>query len=225
LDAECAAEAQMNVLLDLDGTLTNPEQGIVACIRHAADALERTIPADCDLARYIGPPLADAFREILSIDDPADVDAAITAYRARFATIGLFENEVYPGIPEALQALTAKGARLFLATSKPRVYATRIVEHYGLATFFQALHGSELDGTRTDKADLIAHILDTERLAAEESVMVGDRRHDVVGALRNRVRPVGVLWGFGTRTELTAAGATEFLETPAELGRLTTERE
>lgn len=210
----------MNVLLDLDGTLTNPEQGIVGCIRHALVALDRTLPADCDLARYIGPPLADAFRELLATDDRAEVDAAITAYRARFASVGLFENEVYAGIPEALDALTAQGARLFLATSKPLVYARRIVEHYGLATFFERLHGSELDGTRTDKTDLIAHILDTERLAPEETVMVGDRRHDVVGALRNRVRPLGVLWGFGSREELTATGAAEVLETPADLGRL-----
>ncbi len=210
----------MNVLLDLDGTLTNPEEGIVACIRHAVDSLDGTIAADCNLAQYIGPPLTQTFADLLATDDPREVDAAITAYRARFATLGLFENEVYPGIPEALGALTAQGARLFLATSKPLVYARRIVEHFGLAKFLTGVHGSELDGTRTDKRDLIAHILATEQLVPEETVMVGDRRYDVLGALANRVRPFGVLWGFGTREELIAAGATRFLESPAELPRL-----
>lgn len=210
----------MNVLLDLDGTLTNPEQGIVGCIRHALDVLEREIPADADLARYIGPPLADAFREILATDDPAEIQAAVAAYRARFGTIGLFENELYEGIPEALEALNARNARLFLATSKPRVYAARIVEHFGLAKFFAGLYGSELDGTRTDKGELIAHILATERLAPADTVMIGDRRHDVIGALRNGVRPFGVLWGFGTLDELKAAGAAGFLEEPADLGRI-----
>src|SRR5690606_5907314 len=170
-------KAGMNILLDLDGTLTNPEQDIVGCIRHALDTLERTIPADVDLAYYIGPPLADTFRELLATDDPGKIDAAITAYRARFGTIGLFENEIYAGIPEALETLAARGARLFLATSKPRVYAARLVEHFGLAPFFTALHGSELDGTRTDKGDLIAHILEVEGLASAHTVMIGDRRH------------------------------------------------
>jgi len=215
----------MNILLDLDGTLTNPEQGIVGCIRHALDTLERTIPADVDLAYYIGPPLADTFRELLSTDDPVKIDAAITAYRARFGTIGLFENEIYAGIPEALETLAARGARLFLATSKPRVYAARIVEHFGLAPFFTALHGSELDGTRTDKGDLIAHILEVEGLASAHTVMIGDRRHDVIGALRNDVRPLGVLWGFGTPDELKTAGAAGLLEEPADLGRIGLEPE
>ena len=210
----------MNVLLDLDGTLTNPEEGIVACIRHAVDALDGTIPPDCDLAQYIGPPLTHTFEAILATDDPRRIDAAITAYRARFATVGLFENEVYPGIPEALERLAAGGARLFLATSKPLVYARRIVEHFGLARFLTGIHGSELDGTRTDKRDLIAHILSAERLDPQETLMVGDRRYDVHGALANRVRPFGVLWGFGTREELAVAGATRFLESPAELRRL-----
>jgi len=210
----------MNVLLDLDGTLTNPEQGIVACIRHALDVLERTVSADVDLTRYIGPPLADAFREILATNDRAEIEAAVAAYRARFGTIGLFENELYAGIPEALEALTARNARLFLATSKPRVYAVRIVEHFGLAKFFTGLYGSELDGTRTDKGELIAHILATERLEPSDTVMIGDRKHDVIGALRNRVRPLGALWGFGTLEELRAAGAAGFLEKPTDLGRI-----
>src|SRR5690606_1583487 len=105
---EPAGRRTMNVFLDLDGTLTNPEQGIVACIRHALDVLDRSVPANVDLTRYIGPPLADAFRELLATDDRAEIEAAVTAYRARFGTIGLFENELYDGIPEALEALTAR---------------------------------------------------------------------------------------------------------------------
>lgn len=209
----------MHILLDLDGTLTNPEEGIVGCILHAFRELGRP-PPDCDLTSYIGAPLADVFRELLETDDPRDVDAALAAYRARFATLGMFENEVYPGIPEALATLTAAGARLYLATAKPLVYAAKIVEHYGLARFFERLHGSELDGTRTDKRHLIAHILETERLDPSTTVMVGDRRHDVAGALHNRVTPYGVLWGFGTREELAAAGASRLLETPDALTQI-----
>jgi phosphoglycolate phosphatase len=129
----------------------------------------------------------------------------------------MFENAVYEGIPEALQALSARGARLFVATSKPRVYAERILDHFGLSTYFETVYGSELDGGLSDKAELIAHALTESALAPAESVMVGDRLHDIVGARRNRVYPVGALWGYGSESELMDAGARVLLRTPRDV--------
>jgi phosphoglycolate phosphatase len=208
----------MNVLFDLDGTLTDPRHGIVACIRHALVTLREPVPPDDVLATYIGPPLRDAFRDLLSSGGDAQrIESAIAAYRERFVTHGMFENAVYEGIPEALQALSVRGARLFVATSKPRVYAERILDHFGLSTYFETVYGSELDGGLSDKAELIAHALTESALAPAESVMVGDRLHDIVGARRNRVYPVGALWGYGSESELMDAGARVLLRTPRDV--------
>lgn len=207
----------MNVLLDLDGTLTDPREGIVGCIKYALNELAHSCPGDSELARYIGPPLQETFSTLLSSSDPARINTAIALYRERFAVTGMFENAVYPGIAEALSDLRELGAVLYVATSKPQVYAVKIVEHFGLHEFFRAVYGSELDGTRSNKADLIAHILKTEALSPGSTCMVGDRLHDVIGAKANSVFPVGVLWGYGSRDELVAAGAAALCESPATL--------
>lgn len=214
----------MNVLLDLDGTLTDPRRGIVACIQHALRSLGHDAPEESALLRYIGPPLQAAFRELLPLDSQSDdgsgCERAIAAYRERFVAVGMFENSVYAGIPAALELLRDRGARLFVATSKPKVYAERILDHFELSRYFDEIYGSELDGRRADKGDLIAHVLSSSRLQREHTAMVGDRHHDAVGALANGVRAVGVLWGYGSREELSNAGAETFLEAPSELGRL-----
>lgn len=207
----------MNVLIDLDGTLTDPRVGMVKSIRHALSALRYPCPSDRELERYIGPPLQDSFAILLDSTDKARIDSAIELYRERYSSTGLFENTVYPGIPEALRTLTAMGASLFVATSKPRVFAERIVECFELGTFFRAIHGSELDGTRIRKGDVIAHALSVGGLSREATVMVGDRLHDIVGAKENGLFSVGVLWGFGTREELVNAGATVFCEEASSL--------
>lgn len=211
----------MNVLFDLDGTLTDPKEGIVTCIRHALAALDEPAPADPRLERFIGPPLRDCFRELLTDNHAEAVEAAVAAYRDRFASQGLFENAVYAGVPEALDSLAQRGARLFVATSKPRVYAERIIEHFGLASRFEAVFGSELDGRLSDKSELIAHAISAARLRPGDTTMVGDRRYDIVGAIRNGVVATGVLWGYGTREELVAAGAARCFAAPEELGALT----
>jgi phosphoglycolate phosphatase len=211
----------MNVLLDLDGTLTDSRPGIIACIRHALAAMDQPTLDDAAFHRFIGPPLKDTFAELLCIPlDHERVDLAIAAYRERFTTLGMFENSVYPHVPQSLDALISRGATLFLATSKPRVFAERILEHFGLAERFAAIYGSELDGSRTNKAELIAHALSMSRLSSADTVMVGDRRHDIHGAIHNDVFPVGVLWGYGSEEELTSAGAKTLLSEPAELARL-----
>jgi phosphoglycolate phosphatase len=171
--------------------------------------------------KFIGPPLRDSFRELLATTaDDERVDAAIAFYRDRFASQGMFENRVYEGIPRALTGLLSRGAALFVATSKPRVYALRILEHFGLSGCFREIYGSELDGLRSEKSDLIAHVLSEARLRAEDTFMVGDRHHDIAGALRTSVFPVGVLWGYGSREELTEAGARRLIENPGELLQL-----
>lgn len=206
-----------HVLLDLDGTLTDPAVGITRSIAHALAGLGRAVPAYAELRRFIGPPLAESFHVLLDTTDESLVGEAIALYRARFAAIGLYENEVCAGIPEVLRALRERGLRLWVATSKPVIYSIEIVRHFGLAEFFQGVHGSELDGTRTHKRDLIAHLLDVEKIPPRRATMVGDRSHDVVGARANGVAAIGVLWGYGTREELAAAGAGAIVEQPADL--------
>jgi phosphoglycolate phosphatase len=209
----------VNVLLDLDGTLTDPREGIVGCIRHALIQLGESLPPDSELEKFIGPPLHDVFRQLTS-GNSDQVEAAVTAYRARFEAIGMYENQVYPGIPNALKELAQRGARLFLATSKPRVFAERILKHFDLSNGFVRIYGSELDGSRGDKSELIAHILDDANLNRAHTVMVGDRSYDVLGAVTNQVHPVGVLWGYGSRKELQDAGAKQLYEHPKELVQL-----
>ena len=204
-----------HVLLDLDGTLTDPEEGITACIRYALDKLGIAAPTDTVLASYIGPPLLHTFRKLCRTEHEAT--EGVRLYRERFSTKGLYENRVYEGIVSALEQFAAAGYTLCVATSKPGVYATRIVEHFELAHFFGAVYGSELDGRLSDKTELIAHILSTEGLAADQAVMIGDRRYDVVGANNHGVRSVGVLWGFGSESELRDAGANALCNRPDAL--------
>ena len=210
----------MNVLIDLDGTLTDPAVGMVSCLQHALRSLKRPALSDEELKRYIGPPIQDTFKTLLGSDEPGEIANAVRLYRERYSAEGLFQNTVYPGIPLALQALRQAGAKLYLATSKPQVFAERILAHFGLEGQFKAIHGSGLDGTRADKSELIAYILKSEVIAAGSARMVGDRSFDVVGAKANSVRAIGVLWGYGSRQELMSAGASALCEKPALLPQI-----
>lgn len=207
----------MNLLFDLDGTLTDPYQGITRCISHALLALGRLAPLRVDLRWCIGPPLKNSFAKLLASDDDNLAEAALAIYRERFGSVGLYENEVYEGIPEALKALQEMGHTLYVATSKPTVYAKQIIEHFALQQYFRAIHGSELDGTRSDKSRLISHILQSEAIASSETLMVGDREYDMIGAKENGVCGVGVLWGYGTQEELETSGAHTCISHPKEL--------
>jgi phosphoglycolate phosphatase len=128
-------------------------------------------------------------------------------YRERFADIGLFENEAYHGIEQTLSALSASHPRMFVATSKPAVYAERIIDHFGLRPYFERVFGSELDGTRTDKTELLRYALQTAKVDARQAIMIGDRSHDIVGARSNGMTAIGVLYGYGSEDELRSAGA------------------
>lgn len=210
----------VNVLFDLDGTLTDPREGIVACLKYALLGLGHDCPSDLDLARFIGPPLKESFAVLLHTADRKQINAAVELYRQRFSSKGMLENTVYPGIHSALTTLRGRGALLFVTTSKPRVFAERIVEHFGLKEYFCAVYGSELDGTRSDKGDLIAHVLQAESLSPHSTVMVGDRAHDILGAKAHGVFPIGVLWGYGSSDELIAAGATTLCAKPETLDNM-----
>ncbi len=207
----------MNILFDLDGTLTDSFEGITKCISHAMTCLDRPAPQPEALRWCIGPPLKKSFARLLDSRDDALAEQALALYRERFSSVGLFENELYEDIPQVLETLKSAGHDLYVATSKPWMYAKRIIQYFGLDKFFKGVHGSELDGTRTDKTSLIAHVLDMESLSANATVMVGDREHDMIGARANGVPGLGVLWGYGTREELEASGAYACIERPSEL--------
>lgn len=211
------SEKIMNLLFDLDGTLTNPFQGITTCIAYALEKMGIVSPPLEGLGWCIGPPLRGSFAELLASDDQELIEKALGFYRERFGTVGLFENKVYDGIPEALGALRAMGHRLYVATSKPGVYAERIIAHFDLARYFTRVYGAGLDGTLNDKTDLISHILERETIAVRETVMIGDRKYDMIGAGQNGVCGLGVLWGYGTRDELASSGASAFIENPHNL--------
>lgn len=199
------------LFFDLDGTLTDPQVGITRCIEYALEHLSVAIPPD--LTWCIGPPLRSSFTQLVG-DNLAD--RAVGLYRQRFAEIGWQENSIYPNIPEALASLSANGFDLYVATSKPHIYATKILQHFDLAGYFHAVFGSELDGTRTDKSDLLRYA--KERLSLNgNATMVGDRSYDIVGARANGLTAIGVSYGYGTVAELEQAGAEQIAATPDEL--------
>lgn len=210
----------VNVLFDLDGTLTDPREGIVTCFKHALLEMGYCAPPDSDLERYIGPPLREGFASLLGSERHEQIDLAVALYRQRFSERGIFDNVIYPGIHSALAQLDVMDAALYVATSKPRVFAERVIDHFGFKSYFRAVHGSELDGTRSNKAELIVHILAQESLSPHSTFMVGDRAHDVIGAKANGIFPIGALWGYGTREELSAAGATVFCDRPEMLSEM-----
>lgn len=199
------------VFCDLDGTLTDPKIGITGCIQYALERLGAPVPETDQLLWCIGPPLRASFATLL---DEARADAAVALYRERFGDIGLYENTLYEGIPDALQALRDSGVRLFVATSKPHVYAERIVEHFGIREHFERIFGSELDGTRVDKTELLAYALTETGTAPADAAMIGDREHDMIGAVNNGLFGVGVLYGYGTQAELQSAGAQRLADIP-----------
>ena len=194
-----------NILIDLDGTLTDPKTGIHGSIRFAMEKMGQPLASEADLDWTIGPPLKASFATLLNTQNEALADQALAAYRERFSVVGLFENEVYPTVVETLASLQAQGYALFLATAKPLVYAKRILAHFQLDQYFTGMYGSELTGERTHKSDLIAYILEQEQLKAEQCIMVGDRQYDIMGARANGIDAIAVNYGYGTPEELAQA--------------------
>lgn len=204
------------IYFDLDGTLTDPKPGITRSIQYALQRLDHpTMPTEDELTWCIGPPLRASFVRLLGAETAADL--AVSYYRERFSDVGLYENGVYDGIGEVLTSLCASGHRLFVATSKPHVFAERIIDHFGLRDHFERVFGSELDGTRVDKSHLLEYALKETSVDPSKTLMIGDRSHDMVGAKNNGMKGIGVLYGYGSRDELLQAGAHHVCATPGAI--------
>jgi len=211
------------LLLDLDGTLTDPSEGITKCVDYSLKHKGIITEDISSLKRFIGPPLIGAFMGEYGMTEE-EAWETLNKYRERFGEIGWRENEVYEGISEALCRLKSMGVRLALATSKPELYAERIVKHFGLAEHMVFIGGADMEETRSDKAAVIRYVL--ENLGVEDKTrvaMVGDRKHDIMGAKREGIDSIGILWGFGDRAELEAAGATHIAEDIEEFIKIVTE--
>ena len=203
------------ILFDLDGTLTDPKEGITKCVQHALKYFG--IERDCDeLISFIGPPLKEQFMEYASLTEEEGVKA-VEVYRERFAPTGIFENRIYDGIIPMLDELKKQGKVMVLATSKPTVFAEKIVEKYGIKPFLSHLEGSELNGRNTDKALVIKNAMERVGASAENTVMVGDRIHDCEGAMKNSIPCVGVSYGYGGAEELKKGNACAIAHSPGEL--------
>lgn len=207
----------MDILFDLDGTLTDSSLGIARCIQEAVRRLGREVPEADSLRRFVGPPLQGTFAHLLGTENEAAIAEAIRFYRERFVATGMFENALYPGVAAGLDRLRQGGHRLWVATSKPRVYAVRILEHFEIANAFAGVYGPDLSELGHDKRVMLRELLAAERLAPRETCMVGDRVHDVEGARANGVAAVAVRWGYGSAEELEAAGPDHTVETMEEL--------
>lgn len=204
------------VLMDLDGTISDPSLGLYAAFRYALSSVGHPWPDDRPLNWIIGPPLRESFGAVLGGDEALSAQA-LRYYREHYAAGAMFENVLYPGVPEAIAAIGEAGFRLFVATSKLTQFAERIVENFGLADHFAGVYGSSLDGRIDRKDEIIAICLATEKIDAATCVMVGDRKHDVLGASANSLPCIGVSWGYGSADELRAARAALICEEPAAL--------
>jgi len=205
-----------DVYFDLDGTLTDPYEGISKCIVYAVEQLGFARPSDAFLTSCIGPPLYESLPKIVGAENTLK---AVDLYRERFDDTGWGENVPYAGIHDALEKVSAAGHRLFVATSKPRVAAQRIIEHFEFSRFFERVFGCELDGTHANKVDLLEFAVLQNREPVNR-LMIGDRKHDIHGAIANNICPLGVAYGYGSVAELEAAGSKAIAATPAELPEL-----
>jgi phosphoglycolate phosphatase len=206
------------LFFDLDGTLTDPRPGIVRCMRYALGKLGAACPHDDVLASLgIGPSLRGTFATLLGTTNRDLVERALALYREQYGETGLFENAVYDGVVAMLERARPSASATFVATLKPKVYADRIVRRFGLAHYFTGVYGSELTGKYDDKTDLLAHLLEREQIRAADAVMIGDRAGDIVAARAHGIPSIGVLWGYGSRSELADAGADLLCASPGEL--------
>lgn len=207
------------LLFDLDGTLTDPFEGITRSVEYALNAFGIEVEDRRVLAPFIGPPLVESLTERYGFT-MEDAVAAVAKYREYFAVKGLYENELFEGIPELLSDCRKAGYKISMATSKPTHYARIIAEHFDIARYFDAIHGSSLDGTRITKSSVVAEAVAEEHLDPSRALMIGDRRHDVEGAGEHGIRTVGVLYGYGSREEHEAAGAAYIVNDLDELREL-----
>lgn len=214
------------VLFDLDGTLTDPGIGITNSVMYALEKYGIALPERSELYKFIGPPLSESFERFYDFS-PEEAVHAVEVYREYFSVKGLFENELYEGIENMLKTLKQQGKLICLATSKPEIFAKKILEYFHIDHYFDYISGSLLSGERTDKSEVITHVLqcleiDGQAYQKDEIVMVGDREHDVIGAHKNDLDVIGVLYGYGTLEEFNQAGADEIVASVDELHTILT---
>lgn len=207
------------VLFDLDGTLTDPGLGITNSVMYALRKFGIEVGDRTTLYKFIGPPLRESFETYYGFSKEKS-ELATRYYREYFGVTGLYENEVYDGIPELLRALKEQGKSLILATSKPEAFAVEILRHFELYGYFDFIAGATMDNTRNEKADVIAYALKSCRIPdLSSAVMIGDREYDILGAKRTGLDSIGVLYGYGGCEELKNAGAAYLAERPADILR------
>lgn len=205
------------LLFDLDGTLTDPAEGITNSVAYALNKFGINVEDKRTLYKFIGPPLVDAFSEYYGFSKE-DSEKATAFYRETFRVTGLYQNMVYDGVVEMLEALKSKGKKLVIATSKPEEFTMKILKHFDLLKYFDFVAAATFDATRNSKDKVIAYALENLDIKDKsEVVMIGDRHHDIDGAKDNGIDSVGVLWGFGSREELETAGATYIAESVQEI--------
>lgn len=208
------------IFFDLDGTLTDPALGITNSFKYALKYFGLEIPSYEKLCSFIGPPLVDTFRTQFGFSDEK-ASLGVLKYREYFAEKGLLENSVYPGIPDLLSDLKDAGKRLVVATSKPEEYSVKIIEHFGLAPYFENVCGSLMDESRSKKDQVIEYALERNKIEDRSKVlMVGDRKHDILGAKKTGLKSCGVLFGYGSLDELKEAGADYIAGDMAELKKI-----
>lgn len=206
-----------SILFDLDGTLTDAAPGITNSVKYALSKFGIDETDDNKLRKFLGPPLISSFMEFYGFSKEK-AQKAVEYYRKYFVPHGIFENEVYSGIPKLLQKLKADGKTLIIATSKPETFAVQIAEHFEIDSYFDLIAGSNLDNTRSKKAQVIEYALETLGiLDRAHAVMIGDREHDIKGAKKTGLRSIGVLYGYASPGELENAGADFTANSPEEL--------
>lgn len=206
------------ILFDLDGTLTDSAPGIIHSVQYALN--KYGIKAeDEELRVFIGPPLIHSFQERFGFDHDKALEA-VAFYREYFTAGGMFENSVYPGIEKLLGKLKQDGKRLAVATSKPELFSRQILEHFALTPYFDFIGGAAMDESRATKTEVLAYVLETLQADPKTAVMIGDRKNDIEAAAALGTQSIGVLYGYGSKEELAAAGATVFAETPEDIYRI-----
>lgn len=217
---EPGSTAYRAIMFDLDGTLTDPKVGITTSVQYALAKFGIQVADRDTLIPFIGPPLIESFERYYGFTHEQAVEA-VAAYREYFGVTGLFENDLYTGIPDLLARLKDRGVALGVATSKATIYAERIVAHFGIDQYFDTIVGSNLDHTRVAKAEVIAYLRDeSAAFQTDQIVMIGDREHDIFGAATHGVSGIGVAYGYGSPAELNAAGAIAVAHSVTELGQL-----
>ena len=206
-------------IFDLDGTITDSGPGIMNSIRYAVK--KRGLPELPEevLRSFIGPPLKEQFQSVFGLSEEEGA-VMVATYREYYGDKGIFENRVYDGVTETFEKLKAGGVRILMATSKPEKYARQIAEHFGFSGYYDFIGGACMDGRRTDKNEVIEYVIDTCKVDRRKAVMIGDRRHDIIGAIKSGIHSIGVLYGYGSREELEKAGAEMLAVTSADIPEL-----